>query len=194
MKLTTTLLILLTLLSTALALPQTPASDATTSPPPWLPLNRTTPHFNLVTSVRNISPTNFGFTNLYLHAYHSGAGLNDAVFLADRTRAARGFLNGTYAVFNLGSQFYYGMRTGYVPYGSWGPVYINARTGDRGFVISDGRFVRVDGNFGGWMVCDWWRNVPQLFMKFRFGAERAVIPGSCAEVDLIVEYLAESSE
>ncbi|EON61714.1 hypothetical protein W97_00930 [Coniosporium apollinis CBS 100218] len=167
MKLTSALLALLSLLTTALALPQASPPYPGTTPAPWPTLNRTTPYFNLVTSVRNISPTNFGFTNLYLHAYHSGAGLNDAVLLADRTRAARGFLNGTYAVFNLGGPFSYGMRTGYVPYGSWGPAYLNAGTGERGFAISDGRFVRVDGNFGGWMgiVCDWWRNVPQLFMR-----------------------------
>lgn len=92
MKLTSALLALLSLLTTALALPQASPPYPGTTPAPWPTLNRTTPYFNLVTSVRNISPTNFGFTNLYLHTYHSGAGLNNAVFLADRTRAARGII------------------------------------------------------------------------------------------------------
>lgn len=46
--------------------------------------------------------------NLYVWAYHTGAGLNDAV-LGDAEKASPGSLNGTNVNFELGSAFPWGM-------------------------------------------------------------------------------------
>lgn len=42
---------------------------------------------------------------LYVTAWHTGAGFNDAVLLNDSSTAAKGYLNDTYQQFNLGSEF-----------------------------------------------------------------------------------------
>ncbi|KAF2219705.1 hypothetical protein BDZ85DRAFT_252549 [Elsinoe ampelina] len=39
--------------------------------------------------------------------------------------------------------------------------------------------------FGGWMVCEWWKHAPQLVMKIKDSAEKAPIPSSCGEVFLM---------
>ncbi|TKX26631.1 hypothetical protein C1H76_1163 [Elsinoe australis] len=39
--------------------------------------------------------------------------------------------------------------------------------------------------FGEWMVCEWWKHQPQLFMRIKDDAEKAPIPSSCATVWLM---------
>lgn len=43
---------------------------------------------------------------LYVYAYHTGAGTNDAVLSSNKTLAEAGYLNGTVFSFNLGALVY----------------------------------------------------------------------------------------
>ncbi|KAI9829331.1 MAG: hypothetical protein M1819_006394 [Sarea resinae] len=75
---------------------------------------------------------------LYLEAYHTGAGLNDAVLVANKTHAAVGRLNGTYQEFTLGeSSTPYGLYIeGDTNYAAWDPAVINAGNGTAGYFLN----------------------------------------------------------
>ena len=62
-------------------------------------------HFNLKTS----GATNENHNNLYVYAYHTGAGLNDAVLTTDASIASPVYLNGTNAVVDLKSELPWGL-------------------------------------------------------------------------------------
>jgi hypothetical protein len=47
--------------------------------------------------------------NHYVTGFHVGAGLDDAVLLGNKSRASRGYLNGTRQLFDLGTDFPWGM-------------------------------------------------------------------------------------
>lgn len=49
---------------------------------------------------------------LYVAAYHTGAGLNDAVLISDMPGASKGFLNDSYQLFDFGTHFPWGMKIG----------------------------------------------------------------------------------
>lgn len=48
--------------------------------------------------------------DLYVYAYHTGAGLNDAVLSPDAGQASRAFLNNTAVQFDLDTPFPWGMQ------------------------------------------------------------------------------------
>ena len=48
--------------------------------------------------------------NLYVYAYHTGAGLNDAVLSPDAGQASRAFLNNTRVQFDLDTPFPWGVQ------------------------------------------------------------------------------------
>lgn len=50
--------------------------------------------------------------DLYVVAYHTGAGFNDAVLFKDAKAASSAYLNGTRALFDLGTSFPWGMLVG----------------------------------------------------------------------------------
>jgi hypothetical protein len=62
-------------------------------------------HFHLKTS----GATNADHNDLYVYAYHTGAGLNDAVLTKDVNTASPAYLNGTKTLFDLKSEFPWGM-------------------------------------------------------------------------------------
>jgi hypothetical protein len=62
-------------------------------------------HFHLKTS----GATNENHNNLYVYAYHTGAGLNDAVLTKDASMASPVYLNGTNAVVALESELSWGL-------------------------------------------------------------------------------------
>jgi hypothetical protein len=81
-------------------------------------------------------------------------------------------------------------------YSSWQPVRVDAGVGGSDYEVS-GFFINETGlqwtsnptapgtandAFGGWLVCDWWHGVPQLF--FRLGYYSTPAPSSCADVYL----------
>lgn len=69
------------------------------------PIARATKQFQLKTTASSQAAHN----NLYVYTYHTGAGLNDAVLDQDVTKAPKIYLNGTKALFDLGSDFPWGM-------------------------------------------------------------------------------------
>lgn len=62
-------------------------------------------HFNLKSS----GATNQEHNNLYVYAYHTGAGLNDAVLTEDVNTASSAYLNGTNALFDLNTELPWGV-------------------------------------------------------------------------------------
>ena len=127
------------------------------------------------------------FDNLWLVASHTGAGLNDAVLYSNKSYAIKGFENATTVkqsdgepyfnqLFDLGGEFPYDMFVADVNfYAAWEPVRINAGSGTGGwFFNSTGLQLNTaptgpagTNQFGGWLVCDWWHGVPQLFQKYK---------------------------
>lgn len=69
------------------------------------PVASTTKHFHLKSS----GATNPDHNDLYVYAYHTGAGLNDAVLTKDIDTASSVYLNGTKALFDLNSDFPWGV-------------------------------------------------------------------------------------
>jgi hypothetical protein len=87
-------------------------------------------------------------------------------------------------------------------YSGWQPVRIDAGyggTSPRG--MGEGFFTNSTGlqwssnagvnpavdSGGGWIICDWWHGVPQLF--FRLAFYDLPLPASCAEIYLRPEYI-----
>lgn len=155
---------------------------------------------------------------LYLTSYHTGAGLSDAVLTTVRPEDHYAYLgttnvtgNGTQyynQLFNFSNPFPWGleMEENVNFYAAWEPVRINAGVGGSDFEVS-GFFINETGlqwtsnptapgtisdAFGGWIVCDWWHGVPQLFFRISYYTTPA--PSSCADVYLVPEYLSASGE
>ncbi|CAG8217824.1 unnamed protein product [Penicillium salamii] len=149
------------------------------------PVASTTKHFHLKSS----GATNPDHNDLYVYAYHTGAGLNDAVLTKDIDTASSVYLNGTKALFDLNSDFPWGVvATGNTNYASWEPILINAGAGSEGFSVKGNNFQWSEASgFGGWLVCDWYHNAPQLFYLNRF--YNATIPSSCSKVQLKADYI-----
>ncbi|OJJ46573.1 hypothetical protein ASPZODRAFT_132641 [Penicilliopsis zonata CBS 506.65] len=139
--------------------------------------------------LKTTSSTNDAHNNLYVEAYHTGAGLNDAVLTSSTATAAKAFLNETYLEFDLGTPFSWSFSMGAdTNYAAWEFVEINAGYGTTGFSLNDTgvQWSEADG-FGGWLVCDWWHGAPQLFWLYRFISP--TLPSSCSTVDLVPEYI-----
>ena len=104
----------------------------------------------------------------------------------------------TYSLeFDLGSDFPYAAQVADIDlYAAWEPLQINGggETNYGAYYINSNglQFTTTPGeqgtnNFGGWLVCQWSRGVPQLFVKSK--AISAQIPSSCAEVQLKPHYI-----
>ncbi|KAK3721049.1 hypothetical protein LTR37_003339 [Vermiconidia calcicola] len=179
-------------------------------------VQNTTQQYRLKTELKPNQPGKERYGNLYLAGYHIAAGLSDAVLLSDQSAGITGFLNGTNGqvneityqnqVFDLGNDFAWTLLP--VPsvnfYAAWQPVRVQAGDGpsdlqsDSGFWIDNENGLQwtsapqdAPGSgsdaFGGWLVCNWWHGVPQLF--FRISNEEALAPCSCADVWLCPEYI-----
>lgn len=171
----------------------------------------TTKKFHLKTSSNSDS-----HNNLYVYAYHTGAGLNDAVLSANADDASKAFVNGTNVQFDLGTPFPWGVNmVGATNYGGKSPLYpdcafgilrglricanggeraawqgvqINTGYGTSGFELDNAHLKWSEKNgFGGWLVCDWVHNAPQLF--YLYEPMKADVPSSCSEVELQAVYL-----
>jgi len=144
---------------------------------------------------------------LFAVAFHSYAGGNDVALLPNTTDAppSVGAFNGTFVEFNLDPNnpqdtLLWGLflenLDGDSYWDNWNAAGINAGLGDNsainngvttGFVDTDGilTFVNPVFDFGGWLACDWARQVPQLFWFGSF-VDTSNIPSSCAVVDLCI--------
>ncbi|KAJ6118845.1 hypothetical protein N7471_013465 [Penicillium samsonianum] len=142
-------------------------------------------HFRLKSS----GATNQEHNNLYVFAYHTGAGLNDAVLTKYVNNASSVCLNGTKALFDFDTKSPRGVvATGDTKYASWDPILVNAGQGSNGFSLKGNNFQWSEASgFGGWLVCDWYHNAPQLFYLNRY--YDATIPNSCSKIQLKAEYI-----
>ncbi|KAL4997494.1 hypothetical protein BDV10DRAFT_186093 [Aspergillus recurvatus] len=133
---------------------------------------------------------NSAHNDLYVYGYHTGAGLNDAVLTPDIETASKAYLNGTNVLFDYNTTFPWGLSPwGVTNYAAWQFVQINAGTGQDGFSVnSTGLQWSTQKGFGGWLVCDWWHNAPQLFYIYRY--YKAEYPAFCSEVKLVTESAA----
>ncbi|KAJ5348569.1 uncharacterized protein N7506_001822 [Penicillium brevicompactum] len=98
-------------------------------------------------------------------------------------------MNGTNARFDFNTKFPWGfVATGDTKYTYWIPILINAGQGSDGFSVKGNKFVWSEANgFGGWLVCDWYHNVPQLFYLNSY--HNATIPTSCSKIQLRTENI-----
>jgi len=88
-----------------------------------------------------------------------------------------------------------------VAYSGWQPVRINlgyggSDAGSHGFFLNStglqwnsavGSELAAD-SFNGWVVCDWWHGVPQLFARLK--GYNTALPKSCADIYLKPEGVA----
>jgi len=128
----------------------------------------------------------FSKDGLYIQAYHTGAGLNDATLTSNISEASPVYLNESYLLFDLDSDFPWGMKLAYNQYYTeWLDVEINAGYGDGGFFISSSGLVSNNTEWRGWLVCDWYHLTPQLFWRYYF--TDFALPCNCASVELCLE-------
>ncbi|MCJ1455477.1 hypothetical protein MMC28_005832 [Mycoblastus sanguinarius] len=161
----------------------TNATNATVTPPAryYLKTQVISSSYN---STRN-STGNSTKDGLYVSGYHTGAGTND-VTLQGIVDASVGFLNASYQQFDYGTSFPWGMDVGDdTNYAGWEFAYINVGYGSDGFYFtSSGLQWNVeDGGFDGWLACDWWHGVPQLFwLSIEYND---TLPSSCSQINLV---------
>ncbi|RMX88652.1 hypothetical protein D0869_01466 [Hortaea werneckii] len=161
--------------------------------------------YNLQTCLKPGQAGKERFEGLWLVSYHTGAGLGDATFIEERTAAAaKGFWSRSMA-FNLGNAFPWQMIMAQNVnfYADWQPVRINAGLGTSSFGTTSGFYINDTGlqwssspgsslsslnAFGGWLVCEWWHGVPQLFFRKIYDIDTPA-PCSCADVYLKPVYI-----
>lgn len=168
MKLSTLLATIISGATLALAIPQavTTTSAAPTTSPSIYP--NSSREFYLRTDLKVEDPSKERFNGLYLYSYHTGAGLSDVTFAANKTAyAAQGWINYTSGdvgqlTFNLHTAFPWTMSADYSSYRQFSPMYINAgQGGPQGFYINETGLVWNDNyklgtnasesSFGGWL-------------------------------------------
>lgn len=157
------------------------------------------PRYRLKTEVIEGDATKDG---LYVATYHIGAALNDAVLVSEENRGTKGYLNLTSPssstesavaegnwIFELnGFPYPSGFEFQYDQYYTrWLSIQINVGPGDPGFYLNTStltpHLVTSHPAWTGWIVCDWWHTVPQLFWQYYFTDFE--VPGSCARVRLV---------
>lgn len=150
--------------SSVLAAPALAARAATITFNPGTPTSAPKAPYILKTRVRNaanpskpVDKSKVKYNNLYLWAYHTGAGLNDAVVSNNKSIASPGFLNATAQQFKLG-QYNYGFNFEIGTYSGWGEVQINAGVQTKGFsftkqhgLVWGGKSGTEAASFGGWL-------------------------------------------
>ncbi|EED18686.1 conserved hypothetical protein [Talaromyces stipitatus ATCC 10500] len=105
--------------------------------------------FLLKTTGSNITAHN----NLYVEAYHTGAGMADAVLTTVTANAGHFYLNETYLQMDIGQEFSYGFDIGGATnYAAWEFVTINAGQGYPGFELENKSTLTYNSTeFGGWL-------------------------------------------
>jgi len=148
---------------------------------------RQSQEYYLVTSVLDQSyGSSSSKDGLYVSSYHTGAGESDATLDSDVSVAAKGYLNGTYQIFDFNTTFPWGLYMGSdANYAGWEFTQINVGNGTEGFFINETglQWGTEDSGFGGWLACDWWHGLPQLFWLDSFYDDP--IPSSCSQVYLL---------
>ncbi|MCJ1467053.1 hypothetical protein MMC07_005675 [Pseudocyphellaria aurata] len=127
---------------------------------------------------------------LYLSCYRIGAAFYDVVFGKEPAVGVKGFINNGTLQFDLGTDFPLYLRLGSInPYDEWFSVWMVPGSPTEGFAIKDRKLVCNGSAFGdwfnGWLVCDWYHDMPQLFWKATWSQN--VTTSNCASVDLVTE-------
>ncbi|MCJ1280514.1 hypothetical protein MMC21_008343 [Puttea exsequens] len=165
-------------LSLALPLPLAAPTNITSSP---------TDRYYLKTQVFNANSPDKD--SLYVGSWHTGAGTADAVLSNEADTP--GFLNATYQQFELGDNLQWGfVLDSALNYAGWEFVYLDAvyGQGTPGFYFNEsGLQVSQDQGYGfsGWLVCDWWHGVPQLFWRVYQAEFGFSFPSTCVLVNLV---------
>ncbi|KAI9829587.1 MAG: hypothetical protein M1819_006092 [Sarea resinae] len=138
-------------------------------------------------------PPDYGHTpipyeNYYLAVFHTGAGTNDATFVKNITGATPAFQRNDSIIFDLedGGADGFGLDVpqGNDYYAQWESVSINSIQAPSTGLSIDGEKPGIwssDESFGGWLVCQWYHGVPQLFAQYKPLAEPNY-PASCTTV------------
>ncbi|CAF9924306.1 hypothetical protein IMSHALPRED_006146 [Imshaugia aleurites] len=134
--------------------------------------------------------------DLYVTSWHTGAGFGDATLRPFSTlNKTVGFLNDTRQQFDLYTSITYGMimaPSDNLEHVAWNFVRINDLASNAGDGSMSGFFFNASGlqwegegvwMSAGWLACDWWHGVPQLFWVF--SRHLTSIPSSCAIVELL---------
>lgn len=146
--------------------------------------------------LKSTDATQAKHNNLYLTAYHTGAGTNDAVLQPNVTVASNFFLNGTAAYADLHTQYPWGIDVqNDVNYAgeyrtqidssqassesseycsmantntiAWDGITINAGEGSTGFSVSDAKFTWSEKQgFGGWLSKSLYYSLPCVCFSF----------------------------
>jgi len=130
-------------------------------------------------------------TNLYVYSYHTGAGLGDAALSSNKSIAWHGHLNGTrqlmtYTGNTLGP---WPLSVQDAPYQEWNQVSLSIVGNPTYGFFFNSSGLQYNGTTGGWLACDWWHGVPQLFqvngyLSNGFGVTGLQTPNSCSRVQL----------
>jgi len=132
-------------------------------------------------------------TGLYVYSYHTGAGLGDAALSRNKTVAWQGHLNGTQQLmtYSGNKDSPWPLSVYDVPYQEWNKVTISISeipVYNAGFFFNSSG-LQYNGTTGGWLACDWWHGVPQLFqvngyLNNGFGVTGLQTPSSCSRIQL----------
>lgn len=139
------------------------------------PLNPSSRPFYLHTQLKPDQPGKDRFDNLWLYAYHTGAGLNDAMLSGNKTHAIAGSLTASNITTTPGGDALYGVgfdlggtglswglgpQIGVNTYAAWQPVRIDAggaAAGEYSAFYVDGNGLQwttgatgIPDSFGGW--------------------------------------------
>jgi len=147
-------------------------------------------HYYLRTKVVNGKHEDTGSnkTNLWVYSYHTGAGLGDVGLSSNKSWAWEGYLNGSQQLFT-----YEGDEIGGWPlaipysdsYQQWSTATISISaepTSYEGFFFNS-TGLQYNNSYGGWLACDWWHGVPQLFNINE--PYTTALPNSCSKVQLL---------
>jgi len=155
------------------------------NPPP-------TDTFLLQTVVTNSTgDTGTNKTGLYVVGYHTGAGFADATLTSNKSIAWEAYFNGSqlYAIYQdtaTPDPYPAPLSFEFPDYQEWAPVTLNqAGAAEKGlgfFLNSTG--IQYNVTDFGWVACDWWHGVPQLFALNGYPYGGPVAPG-CSKVNLI---------
>ncbi|CAK7198076.1 hypothetical protein SEUCBS139899_000734 [Sporothrix eucalyptigena] len=171
--------------------------------------------FVLKTQVKNGGDSKYN--GLYVYAYHTGAGLNDAMLRPETDRAVSGtaFTGGADSDSSLGAQYFavlyqlgglpYELMpvTGWTPYPDLQPVRINVNGSppdvNNAFYFKNNRLqwtssanISPPGGFGGWLACDSSHSAigapSTKGIQLFYRTDFGTAPEGCADVDLLAIY------
>jgi len=146
------------------------------------------PHFNLRTKVKEGQASGKDrFDGKLVDIFHINADWQELVVYEKRSIPFA--LNGTHLQTMLDNPYPFGVQLVSSVYNTyWQAVEIHAGYGVGKFHF-EGDELRAGAMWGGWRVCEWWHNVPQLFWVNAEWSELepAKLTSNCAEVKLIKE-------